>query len=313
MKRMIIAAVALAATAAFAQQAAPDAAKNADAAKPVAIVNGETITKGWLDTIYAAMAPQMRRQYDENGGKGAFLDNYIRKRLLLQEAMKSGFDKKPDVKVVIDSARESALFDRYVRDVVAAAVVTEADIQSYYDQHRSEYATQEQMKLWHILIPTAGAQSRPKPEAAQRIQEINAKLREDILKSTANMDPAAAARITLSFFKNAARQYSLDSSAVKGGDLGWMTRGNLDPQFEAAAVSTPVGTISPVVESVYGYHLIYVEATKPAGFAKLDEVRGDIREKLLADRTPQIIQAVSQLTTELKSQGKVTILPENID
>ena len=56
----------------------------------------------------------MRTNYDQNGGKGAFLENYIRKRLMLQEAFKTGFDKKPEVVATLESARESALFDRYV-------------------------------------------------------------------------------------------------------------------------------------------------------------------------------------------------------
>lgn len=301
MKNFIIAAVVLAATAAQAQQAQ----------KAVAVVNGEVISQEKLDTLYAAMSPQMRTQYDANGGKGAFLDNYIRKRLLIQEAMKSGFDKRPDVQIITTAAGDSALFDRYVREVIGSQFVTDADIQKYYDSHKGDFVTPEQMKLYHIIIVTAGANGTPKADAALRIQQISAKLRNDVAGAQAK-DPAAASRILLSFFKNAAREYSQDASAPKGGDLGWVGKGTLDTKFEAAAGATPVGSMSPVVETAYGYHLIYVEATKPSGTAPLELVKPEIKEKLLADRTPEIMQAVSKLSMELKAAGKVSVLQENI-
>jgi peptidyl-prolyl cis-trans isomerase C len=301
MKHFIIAAVLLAATAAQAQQAQT----------AVAVVNGEVISQEKLDTLYAAMSPQMRTQYKANGGKGAFLDNYIRKRLLIQEAMKSGFDKRPDVEIITTAARDSALFDRYVRDVIGSQFVTGADIQKYYESHKGDFATPEQMKLYHIIIVTAGANATPKADAAMRIQQIAVKLRDDVAAAQAK-DPAAASLILFSFFKNAAQQYSQDASASKGGDLGWVGKGALDTRFEAAAAATPAGSVSPVVESAYGYHLIYVEATKPAGTAPLELVKPEIKEKLLVDHTPEIMQVVSKLSTELKAAGKVSVLPENI-
>src|SRR5712691_7570766 len=114
---------------------APSAATATDAQKAVAVVNGETITVERLNRMYSNLNAQMRKQYDDNGGKGAFLENYIRKRLLIQEALKAGFDKRPEVSAAIESARESTLFDRYVRDVVAAPIVTESETRAYYDQH----------------------------------------------------------------------------------------------------------------------------------------------------------------------------------
>src|SRR5258708_6912045 len=78
MRKLISALPFLIATAAFAQQN--------NAQKVVAVVNGETITAQKLDQLYARMGAQMRKQYEKAGGKMAFLDNYIKKRLLIQEA-----------------------------------------------------------------------------------------------------------------------------------------------------------------------------------------------------------------------------------
>jgi len=106
-KRILI--LTLLALPAFAQQGTPaqppvasqtppaqSAATATDAQKAVAVVNGETITVEKLNRMYLNLNAQMRKQYDDNGGKGAFLENYIRKRLLIQEAIKAGFDKRPE-------------------------------------------------------------------------------------------------------------------------------------------------------------------------------------------------------------------------
>jgi len=68
-------------------------------------------------------------------------------------------------------------------------------------------------------------------------------------------------------FAQLARQYSEDGAAQSGGDLGWVEKGRLDPDFEAAAWSLPAGKLSGIVKTQYGYHLVLVEASsrrKPA-------------------------------------------------
>lgn len=318
MKRFIIAVVALIATAAAAQQAAPKTAAAPAGTTPgdpgqvaVAVINGEVVTQAKLNALYANINPLMRAQYERNGGKGAFLDNYLRKRLFIQEALKSGFDQKPEVQLAMESARDGALFDRYVRDVVGAQFLTDAELHKYYDEHKDEFATPEQRKVWHIVLTTSGANGMAKTDAAQRIHEIDQSLLDSIAKSGAT-DPKAHAQITLSFFKNAARQYSQDGSAPSGGDLGWVSRGSLDRRFEDAAWATDPGKISGVIESAFGYHLSFVEDVKPAGTQPFESVKGDIRERLLADHTTEIMTAVTQLTTQLRASGKVSVSPENI-
>ncbi len=311
MKRSIIAAIALVASAALAQQTPAPPPSDAGQ-KIVAVINGEIITQQKLDDLYNTMNPLMRVQYDANGGKAAFLDNYVKKRLIVQEALKSGFDKKREVQVAMDAAKESALFDRYVRDVVAAPIITQDEERKYYDTHQSEYTNQPMVKAYHIVLLTTGANAMPKAAAADRIQRVAEQLRENAA-AAAKTDPANASKILLSFFKNAARQYSQDGSAASGGELGWVPRGKMDPAFEAAAFNTTPGTISPVVESQFGYHLIYVEAVKPAGISPFEEVRDNVRERLLSERAGDIMAAVARLTSELRAAGKVSVQPGNID
>jgi peptidyl-prolyl cis-trans isomerase SurA len=59
-------------------------------------------------------------------------------------------------------------------------------------------------------------------------------------------------------FEDLARQYSEDGSAAQGGDLGWVSPGNLVPEFEEAMAKLPAGAVSQPVQSRYGVHLIQV-------------------------------------------------------
>jgi peptidyl-prolyl cis-trans isomerase C len=299
----------------FAALAVPVLAQAPAAAgsKTVAVINNETVTAAQLDQMYNRAGAQMRAEYEKNGGKAAFLDNYIRKRLLVQEALKTGFDKRADVQADMEAAREGALFDRYVRDIVAARIISDSDVKSYYDEHPSEFQQPEMVKVRHIVIIGDGAGPRPKTKesAMEVIQQISGELHTNSAVPP-NVDPAAAARSRLAHFAEAARKYSEDGSAPSGGDLGWVAKGALDPTFEDAAFNMKKGIMSGIIETRFGYHLILVEDKKPAGLAPFDEVKQSIREFLFAQRAADVMQRVTKLTNELESTSKIAVYPENI-
>jgi EpsD family peptidyl-prolyl cis-trans isomerase len=315
----------LLASSAFAQQAppaktlaAPQSTASAaadDSKRPVAVVNGETITVERLNRMYANLNTQMRANYDQNGGKGALLENYIRKRLLLQEAFKTGFDKKPEVVATVETARESALFDRYVRDVVAAGIVTDKDVHDYYDAHPDDFATPEKVHVRHIVVAVTSAGPAPKTDgqALEQISKIASELRAaDVASAMGKPDPATLAKLRLAHFADAAKKYSEDGSAESGGDLGWMSKGQLDPAFEAAAWGLKPGLISGVVHTKFGYHLIYVEGKESAGVESFDAVKNGVREYLMTQKATDVVNAVARLTNELKANSRISVFPENI-
>ena len=317
MKQMLVLSIAALAMPLAAQQPKPAPVSVTTAApappqKQVAIVNGEIITVERFEQMWN-MGVGMRDQYDKAGGKSAFLENYLRKRLVIQEAIKSGFDKRPDVRVDMEAGAESALFDRYVRDVVAAPIVTEGEIKKYYEEHQSDFAVPEKVRVRHIVITEqqTGPAAKTKEQALERMKQIAA----DLLSHNIELrdaEPGAAARLRLIYFSDAARKYSEDGSAPSGGDLGWHAKGELDPTFEEAAFGLPKGRMSGVVETKFGYHLIFVEDHHPSGTAPYEEVRSTIREFLLGQKATDVMTEVNKLTSELRRTSKVTLFPENI-
>lgn len=269
-----------------------------------ATINGEVLTMERLDLLYSRLSPEMRANYDRAGGKRVYLNNYIEKRLLVQEAMKEGLHRRPEIEADMRAAADSVLFDRYVREMVAPEAVPDSDVRALYESTKNSYRTVEKVKARHIIASPAGGQvlnstgdnAQSEEEALAKINRIAAQIR--------------SGKIT---FEEAAKQFSEDASAAEGGDLGWFNRGMMVAPFEDAAFKLEKGKMSDVVKTEFGYHLIQLDDRMPAGVAPFEAVRYDVREKLLAERASQIMVAVNQLTKELRASSNIQVNPELLE
>lgn len=106
----------------------------------------------------------------------------------------------------------------------------------------------EEMQLSHILVCYDGQTG-----CESGMKQIDATTLINRLKN----------ETTLQNFADTAKQYSTDSSSAKGGDLGWVSPGQTVAAFEEAAKSTAIGAISEIVETDFGYHLIFKRASRP--------------------------------------------------
>lgn len=310
----MFAALALAMPLAAQQQTAataPAAPAAAPGSKPVATVNGQVITQETLDALYDRLGTKLRDQYERNGGKAAYLDNYLRKRLLVQEAIKKGFDKQRNVQLEMEAAKEAALFDLYVRDVVANEIVTDESIKQYYTSHPDEFQIPEQVKIRHIVVVPNGAGPRPKSKE-QALEVIKQVAMELNLATVHAPHGELGARQRQAAFEEAAKKYSEDGAAPQGGDLGWVNRGLLDPDFEKVAWELQPGTMSGIVETKFGYHLIYVEGRRPQHMEPFEIARPRVREFLMTQHGAEVVEAVARETAQLLAQSKVAVYPENI-
>jgi peptidyl-prolyl cis-trans isomerase D len=135
------------------------------------------------------------------------------------------------------------------------------DVQKYYDEHLNDLYG-EQIRVRHILRKIDDSNT---DDAAKREIERLHKL---VTKEGAD-------------FGQFAEENSQDSSASKGGDLGWSSPGAYVPAFKDAALALKPGEISEPVKSQFGYHIIKMEEKKPA--KPLDEVKVEISKTLAKD------------------------------
>jgi peptidyl-prolyl cis-trans isomerase D len=171
--------------------------------------------------------------------------------------------------------------------------VTHDELSSYYNQHRDQYRVAEQAKVSHILIkaPLPGPDGKVDGKGVAEAQ----RRAEDLLKQL-----KAGAK-----FEELAKKYSEDpGSAKEGGSLGWIGKGRTVPEFEKAAFSLPIGQMSDLVKSSYGFHIIRVDDRQDAHMKTLEEVRDQIEPILKQQKAQQIAQRqAEELLQQAKTQG----------
>ena len=287
-----------------AQQAAPTPAPATPEAKVVATVNGESITAEQLDRLWNRMGAKMRGQYLQGGnGKMKFLENYVGKRLLLQLAAQSDFEKSPAVQAELEAAKEAALFDLYVRDVVATQVVTEAAVRKFYDDHPADFLRPQQ--AW-VRIIFVGKDKNTVEQARLILGDVMKEMYGVKVRSGNNANAITQA------FAAAAAKTSEHESAAAGGDLGWVAPGTLDPKLTDAVFAMKPNTVSGILETTAGLYLLLIEEHKPASPEPFESVRAAIREYLFSANVQKVMEAVTSTTNELRATSKVTLFPENV-
>src|SRR5215510_641966 len=157
-----------------------------------------------------------------------------------------------------------------------AQTVSDADAEVYYKEHRAEFERPQRLRASHILVrvpPTGGSEAENKSKA---------KVEEAIRRAKAGED-----------FGKLARELSEDTAtATQGGDLGFVGKGEMVPQFEEAVFALKKGEISPQpVRTPFGYHAIKVVDVQDGGLQPFREVSARIKERLAAERSEKLAQA----------------------
>lgn len=236
----------------------------------VAKVNGEVITE--------------RELYEElvNRSGREVLEQMLTERLMKQAVDAAGIEvADEDIQAEMERVKSQLPEGVSVEDALAAAgmteeqwmdeirldislrtllmdrfEVTEEEMQAFFEEYKEFFGTEEQVRVRHILVRDE--------EEAQALRE--------------QLEDGAD-------FAELAREKSADrASAIQGGDLGWVTRGQMVKAFEDMAFSTKVGELSPVFETDFGYHILVVEARQEAEEAAYEDHRESVRAFLVEDK-----------------------------
>ena len=282
--------VAALACAPLAWSQAPAASQSAADLKPadrvVISVGDQKITAADLESIIQSLPPQYRGYYS-GPGKHLLPQYIVQMKILSAEARKQKLDEKPEVRRMLETARESILADAGRRKIEESIPVSEQAVEQLYEKDKAQL---EEVHLRRILIRTQASiltetSSPTRPPLSEA--DARAKLEGIRQKILAGAD-----------FAQLARENSDDTaSAPTGGDLGYVDRRKLVPPVADAAFSLAPGQVSGVIPTPYGMELIKVEGkrTRP-----LEEVRAAL--------TAQLRQSQFQETFQrLESQYKVVV------
>lgn len=184
-----------------------------------------------------------------------------------------------------ESLSMQQVIDQAVKNVPPA---TDDEVQKFYDDNPKAFMMPDQVHAAHILLMVDKLKGTPeqKEETRKIIEEIRADIESN--------------KIT---FEDAAAKYSQDkSNGPKGGDLGFFARGQMVKPFEDAAFAGKPGTLSPVVETEFGFHIIKVIEQKPAGKVTFEEAKSKVKQYLEAMSRRK---AAQQYVSELKAKAPV--------
>jgi peptidyl-prolyl cis-trans isomerase C len=248
-----------------------DVGQQAQESPPVVRINGQTLLK----RDFEAYLPDDYRSALTIGEKKAYLDRWITTELLYEAAVRSGVGVTPDIQSQLEQFKKDLVSDRLVQKIILErAVVTEKEVSAYYRAHEDEYT--RELRVSHILVNSM--------EEAAKVKEL--------LKNHT--------------FSWVARRHSIDKHTGVGGDLGFLSKGNMLPEFEEVVFDMKIGEVSDVIESELGYHFVKVtDAREARNKLAYEDVAEDISRILMLEKRAAVYDS---LITALKSDARIEIL-----
>jgi peptidyl-prolyl cis-trans isomerase SurA len=160
------------------------------------------------------------------------------------------------------------------REVRSRVVVTQDEIAAYYEQNLAKYGGSRKYHLWNLF-----ARMPPNATAAQR-EAVQAELK-------AALGGVRAGRS----FEEIARLHAERSEGVQGTDLGLYRVEDLTPQLRDVVRTMKAGEVSPIVETEFGFLVLYVQELQDTPGRPLSEVEAEIMDALYRQRVDSRIKA----------------------
>jgi len=207
-------------------------------------------------------------QYAQIGGKEKFI-NYLN-------------NVNISLKALQNDIRDNILINKYIEEKLSDSMkVTDADVEQFYK------SADQSSTVRHILLLTQGKSDQEKMAAYEKINGLLLRARQG------------------ENFEALAKQYSEDpGSKSNGGLYRDIRRGDMVKPFEDAAFTVPVGQISDIIETQYGFHILKVierkKETRP-----LEKVRRELEEQVkMAKQGTVLSQHIEKLKTEAEFKIK---------
>ena len=261
-------------------------AKGKEAPRPVAVVNGEPISREAVQReLIHARAAGGEGEAPDGALRRRLLDDLIDRTLLLQQARARSitvgqdqversflrlraeypgthFDDLLAEERLSEAELKASLKDQltveklFLDEVFPRVSVSDADVERFYTEHAEEFELPEQVHAFQIVVKTKEEAQKTREELRRRPQD----------------------------FGETARRASIAPEGQKGGDLGWFGRGSGMPEVFDLCFKLPLNTLSDVTPSPYGFHLFKVVGRRPPARRPFAEARTSIEDKLSREK-----------------------------
>jgi parvulin-like peptidyl-prolyl isomerase len=195
----------------------------------------------------------------------------LAERLVLKEAQAKKWDQDPSVAATLARLRDTAIAQTYLQAVSKPpdSYPSDADLEQAYDANKAKLLVPRQLDLAQIYIrDPKGADDSGSPKAELKLDAVK--------KALARRDADFAAIATADSDDTA--------SAAKGGDLGWLSEGRIEPAIRSQLGSLTKGAVSQPIRLNDGWHVLKVNDVKEPYTPSLDEVRSALRARMRQER-----------------------------
>lgn len=277
--------------------------------------------------------------------KERVINELIVKKLLDQEISKrhikvSKEDMDKQLKVIIDKVGSKEKFNELLKqngvtsaqfkkdltdevkiqklvDTLSVVSVSDKDAMKFYKENADKFKNPDKVRASHILVSANQEELKAKIAATEEGKKMtDAQLNAEVQKQM-NEQKAKAQKLLAEVkkdpksFAKVAKENSDDTqSGQQGGDLGFFGKEEMVEPFSKAAFSMKPNTISEVIQTPYGYHIILVTDRQKAGTEPFDKVKGDIKEYLTNQEKVKVLQ---QFVDTLKSNAKIEYKDPSFD
>ncbi len=190
-----------------------------------------------------------------DGGRRQYLEGMIKEEILLLKAMNERINKRPEVaerlrdveKEVLLTAVVSYLFNEIIK-------VSDDEKRDYYEKNKERFENPMQVKVSHILVSSY-------KEAEEIVKKLNQRVS----------------------FEKLARERSIDTlTAISGGDVGHIERGEMPIEFENEVFNIErVGEISNIIKTAFGYHIVKLTGRRRGISQSFEEAKESINQELI--------------------------------
>jgi len=220
----------------------------------------------------------------------AMLDQYVEEIILSEYAAAHGVEipadqiasaVRNDAGSTVIEKRDDMRRQKLIASISAdVAAPSDLEVRNYYDQHPGEFHSSEEVHIRQILVHDEGV-----------ADDIEQKLKKG------------------ASFEQLSIQYSLAPNAKKGGEIGFVARGQLPKMFEDEIFALKPGSVSSVIRTDSSFHIFKVDERRAPGIVDVQSATPVIRDKL---KDEQVRGRIAELVGKARKEMQIAVLTKRL-
>lgn len=195
--------------------------------------------------------------------------------------------------LTVDRLRDQLKKTMTVQRVVGREVNSKVDLSDealrvIYEREKETWKVPEKAHLAEILI-NSGDDSASRERAERRAREAADKVKAGVK------------------FEELVKEFSDGSTKVRGGDLGIVTKGDLNPEIDRAVFSLPTGSVSDPISTRFGWHIVKVVEKFPVSYRPFNDVKAELLKR---EQETQFQKKLAEYLEKLKRDAVIRVSPE---